>query len=205
MPVFSYLALKGRCKNCGAKIPKSSLWVEITGAVCGLLFALRFQNNLFALSLCHTALLFLTVSTVTDIKSGYIYDNWAFAGCFTPLLLRLAFGGVKPLLDGVLAAGFGFTLMFIIYICSRKKGMGLGDAYLMLSVGALLGVKLTILALYAAFIIGGLYAAAMLLLKKATRKTALPLAPFIAFGTIFSLLCYTYIFNLLQLIADEPF
>ena len=120
VPVFSYLALKGRCKNCGAKIPKSCLWVEITGAVCGLLFALRFQNNLFALSLCHTALLFLTVSTVTDIKSGYIYDNWAFAGCFTPLLLRLAFGGVKPLLDGVLAAGFGFTLMFIIYICSRN-------------------------------------------------------------------------------------
>lgn len=205
IPIFSYLFLKGRCRNCGAKIPKTCFAAELAGALCGIFFVLRFGCNFFALALCHTALLFLIFSAATDLKSGYIYDNWAYAGCFAGLALRFVFGGFRPLLDGVFGAFSGFALMFAIYLCSRKKGMGLGDAYLMLTVGAVLGFKLTILALYATFIAGGLYAISMLLMKKASRKTALPLAPFLAGGTIIALLVYPHIFNLVKLTADKPF
>lgn len=33
IPVFSWLALRGKCRHCGASIPTRSLWVEIAFAI----------------------------------------------------------------------------------------------------------------------------------------------------------------------------
>jgi len=187
-PIFSYLLLKGRCKHCNEKIAQEHFIAEVAGALCGALFAVRFGQNLFALALCHTAFVFLLFSTVTDIKTGYVYDNWAYAMAVTALAIRLLFGGFTAFADGIYGLAAGFSLFFAIYLCSRKKGMGLGDACIMLGIGAVLGLKLTIFALYSTFFIGALYAIPMLVSKKATRKTALPLVPFLAAGTLIALL-----------------
>lgn len=66
--------------------------------------------------------------------------------------------------------------------------MGLGDACIMLGIGAVMGLKLTLFSLYIAFLIGAVYSVPLLLTKKATRKTALPLVPFLAAGTMIALL-----------------
>jgi len=187
-PIFSFLFLRGQCRHCGAKIDRACFWSEIAGAVCGTIFACRFGFNFFALALCHTAFVFLFFSTVTDIKSGYVYDNWAYAMAVTALAIRFLFGSFVAFADGIYGAAAGFSLFFAIYLCSRKKGMGLGDACIMLGIGAVLGLKMTLVSLYVAFFIGAVYSVPLLLTKKATRKTALPLVPFLTAGTMIALL-----------------
>ncbi|MDO4952540.1 MAG: prepilin peptidase [Synergistaceae bacterium] len=203
-PIFSFLFQKGRCKNCKAEIPRESLIVEFIGVFCGALFAARFCFSP-ALLFCHTAFLFLLFSALTDIKSGYIYDNWAFAMAGFGLAERLLFGGFHALADGISGALAGFALLFAIYLLSRKKGMGLGDAYLMLGFGAIFGWKITLLGLYCAFFAGGCTAAVLLLAKKASRKTALPLVPFLATGALLAVEIYPAVFGYLGITADLPF
>lgn len=144
-------------------------------------------------------------SAVTDLKSGYVYDNWAFAAAVCGIAVRAVFCGAAAVLDGIYGALFGFALMFVIYLASRKKGMGLGDAYFMLGCGALFGLKMTILGLYCAFLAGGCFAAVLLLGKRATRKTALPLVPFLAAGSFLSLIIYPAVFVWFGITADMPF
>lgn len=187
-PIFSYLLLKAHCKHCGKKIAAEYIAAETTGFICGIFFALRFGCNIFALSLCHTAFLFLFFCSYTDIKSGYVYDNWAYAMAVFGLALRLVFGGFLAFCDGLYGAACGFSLFFAIYLCSRKKGMGLGDACISLGIGAVLGLRLTLAAVYIAFIIGAIYTVPLLITKKATRKTALPLVPFLSAGVFIALL-----------------
>ena len=203
-PIFSFLFQKGRCKNCGAEIARECLYTELLGAACGALFAARFGFSP-ALLFCCTAFLFLLFSALTDAKSGYIYDNWAFAMAGFGLAERLLFGGLQALTDGITGALAGFALLFAIYLFSRKKGMGLGDAYLMLGFGALFGWKITLLGLYCAFFAGGCTAAVLLLAKKASRKTALPLAPFLAAGALLAVEIYPAVFGYLGITADWPF
>ncbi len=204
LPLFSYIALGGKCSRCGAKIPAECLAAEIIGVFCGALFALRFSFTP-ALLICHTAFLFFLFSAVTDLKSGYVYDNWAFAAAVCGIAVRAVFCGGAAVFDGVCGALTGFALMFVIYLASRKKGMGLGDAYFMLGYGALFGLKMTILGLYCAFLAGGCFAAVLLLGKRATRKTALPLVPFLAAGALVSLIIYPAVFAWFGITADVPF
>lgn len=46
VPVFSYLALRGRCRHCKAPIPAGSLWVEVAMAVVGMALAWGLQSLL---------------------------------------------------------------------------------------------------------------------------------------------------------------
>ena len=48
IPIFSYLFLKGRCRNCHSKIPLSYLVVEI---VTGLLYAAIYHSFKFSFEL----------------------------------------------------------------------------------------------------------------------------------------------------------
>ena len=60
--------------------------------------------------------------------------------------------------------------------------MGVGDAMLMLGIGAFLGWRFLIIALYLGFMTGGLVVIPLLIMKKVSRKDAVPLGPFLAFG-----------------------
>lgn len=203
-PIFSYLLLGGKCRHCGAKIPAECLTAELAGAFCGAFFALRFGLSP-ALILCHTAFLFLLFSTVTDLKNGYVYDACAFTMAAAGLAERFIFGGINAVTDGIIGAAAGFLLLFAIYLFSRKKGMGLGDAYFMTGYGAVFGWKMALLGLYCSFLAGGVYAVALLITKKATRKTSLPLIPFIFAGTMIALAIYPQLFAWFMTSADTPF
>ena len=96
------------------------------------------------------------------------------------LLLRLA-GGLPAALDGAAGAAAGFAFIYAIIFLSRGR-MGTGDAVLMLGIGAFTGLKLAAAALYIGFMTGGVTALVLLAAKKVTRKSAVPLGPFLCAG-----------------------
>jgi leader peptidase (prepilin peptidase)/N-methyltransferase len=185
VPIVSFLVQKGRCRRCEAPIPKRSLAVEIVCAVGAGLLAWRWGPGWAGL-LALAVFFSLAFNALTDIHSGYIYDVTALLPILPFALLRSA-GGLPALFDGAVGALLGFAVVAVIIIASRG-GMGWGDAMLMAGCGAGLGWRLTGLALYLGFMVGGIVALALLVLRKVERKTALPLAPFLAVGAFLALL-----------------
>jgi len=201
VPILSYIFLRGKCRYCKRHIPARYFIVEIAGGLAGGLLAWRWGFSYSAVIALITGYGLLLNST-TDLYSGYIYDLYALIPGFICLLLRIA-GGLHGIMDGVEGALLGFGVIAAIILISRG-GMGWGDASLMAGVGAALGWKMTAVALYLGFMVGGTIAIALLLLKIVKRKDAIALGPFLATGGFLSLLCGPYILAYFCVSAGWP-
>jgi leader peptidase (prepilin peptidase) / N-methyltransferase len=164
VPVFSWLWLRGKCRECGEPISPMYPLVELA---TGLLFVTCYWE--FGLSQATVKWLFLTclviVLSITDLRVRLLPDvvNWpGFAAgllfsSVVPLhdgaaaLLSEAFFHGMPsahllgLLDGLLGAALGsFVLWGFAKLYKRvrgREGMGMGDVKMMAMVGAFLGVR----------------------------------------------------------------
>ncbi|MFD0146090.1 MULTISPECIES: prepilin peptidase [unclassified Streptomyces] len=93
---------------------------------------------------------------------------------------------VHALLGGV-ALGGGYLVLFLI----RPSGMGLGDVKLALCVGAALGWYgwgVLFVGTFAAFFAGSLYGLGLVVLRRGSRKSAIPFGPFMIGGALVGLL-----------------
>ena len=90
-----------------------------------------------------------------------------------------------------LGAGVGAFLFFLLVALSYPQGMGAGDVKLAGLIGLLVGFPGVLIALWISVVSGGLVAITLLLLRKKTRKDALPFGPFLALGAITVLLVGT--------------
>lgn len=128
----------------------------------------------------------LIVLAVFDFFYGYLYDGWvALLGIIA--LITATVGGwavFGAALACALSAG-GF--MCLVRLFSRG-GLGLGDVKLVAVIGLYLGYSYTVLALFIAFVLGGLVATFLLLTRRAGRHSRLPFGPFLAAGSIATML-----------------
>ncbi|MCR5336274.1 MAG: prepilin peptidase [Synergistes sp.] len=201
IPVVSFIALGGRCRSCGAKIPLRHLTAEIAAAAVLSFAALRFGLS-SAFFFSAAALPFAAFHTLTDIETGYIYDSWAIAMAAAGLLLRVPHGAAA-LADGAAGAAAGFASMCAIIAASRGK-MGLGDAMLAAGIGAFMGLKMTFAALYLAFLAGGITVLPLLIAKKVTRRTAVPFGPFLCAGMLAAMFFGSTILTLFGFMPSWP-
>lgn len=207
IPLFSYIGLGGRCRNCKTRISPQYICVEfITGFIFTALF-LKFKDTLFlstsvfAISYVYYAIIFsiFMVVVVYDIKHKIIPDMLSLIlGGFT--FIGLFFFGTSP--DGspvfylhiptVLQffSGILISLPFALFwLISGGRWMGFGDAKLCLSIGWLLGVPLALSGLVIAFWSGSIVGVALIILSKNSKvgkfqmKSEIPFAPFLVFGT----------------------
>ncbi|WP_078655832.1 prepilin peptidase [Streptomyces fulvoviolaceus] len=92
---------------------------------------------------------------------------------------------------GALALGSAFFVLFLI----NPGGMGFGDVKLALGLGAVLGWygwPTVMLGTFAAFLFGALYGGALVVARRAGRKTAIPFGPFLIAGAYVGLLIGAY-------------
>ncbi|MEW2257628.1 A24 family peptidase [Streptomyces sp. NPDC047869] len=94
-------------------------------------------------------------------------------------------------LYGTLALGGGYLALFLI----NPSGMGFGDVKLALGMGAVLGWygwPTLLLGTFAGFLFGALYGGALVVARRAGRKTAVPFGPFLIAGAFTGLLIGAY-------------
>ena len=111
----------------------------------------------------------------------------AYAGTALLLLISAAVGGpwsalFRALLGGLALAGFYLLLMVI-----SPSGMSLGDVKLAASLGTLLawfGWRLLLAGGFAGFLLGGVFAGALLVSRRADRKQPIPFGPFMIAGAV---------------------
>ncbi|MFI9819847.1 prepilin peptidase [Streptomyces sp. NPDC052013] len=92
---------------------------------------------------------------------------------------------------GALALGAGYFVLFLI----NPAGMGFGDVKLALGAGAVLGWygwPTVMLGTLAGFLSGALYGGALVVARRAGRKTAIPFGPFLIAGAFAGLLVGAY-------------
>ncbi|MFJ1972999.1 prepilin peptidase [Streptomyces sp. NPDC087903] len=92
---------------------------------------------------------------------------------------------------GALALGGAFFVLFLI----NPGGMGFGDVKLALGIGAVLGWygwPTVMLGTFAAFLLGALYGGALVVTRRAGRKTAIAFGPFLIAGGYVGLLIGAY-------------
>lgn len=212
IPVISFLFQKGRCRGCASRISHQYPLVEI---ITGLIFValaynflpyLYFSTNLFVFLLSYYVFLFsiLLVITVYDIRHKIIPDKLAFVfGLFSFILIFINQSGVgglfvTPTLWQLLAGPILALPFALIWLFSKGRLIGLGDAKLILGIGWMLGVSLGLSALVISFWMGALFGVTVLALSKLkiSMKTEIPFAPFLALGTFIAFIFHINIFIL---------
>jgi leader peptidase (prepilin peptidase) / N-methyltransferase len=180
IPVFSWLILRGKCRNCGLPISPMYPLVELA---TGLIFVLTYYESGISL-LTLKWLIFsclIIVLVVTDFRVRLLPDLINFPGMAMGLVLafrvpipdstagilffligfrkfRLQTDLFFNVLSAVLGALLGSLLLWgaaAVYKLLRKRdGMGMGDVKMMAMVGAFLGPRATFLTILLGTLLG---------------------------------------------------
>ena len=193
IPVFSYLWLRGRCRYCGAAIPRRILWMELGTAVLFGLACWRFEVSIeLAIALFYICI--LMVLMVIDWEKGLILNKIVFPAIVASIVISAAFSLFLPDIEIVpfigraaIGGGIGLVIFLLIVIVSRG-GMGWGDVKLAALIGLATGFPLIFIALLIGVVLGGVVAALLLVFKIKKRKEAIPFGPFLAIAAIATLL-----------------
>lgn len=127
------------------------------------------------------ALACLAISAASDLQTGYIFDLVTGSSGILVLLCAAASGNVSGALLGALAAG---GVLFVLYILTRGRGMGLGDVKLAAILGAGLGAMTSLIAIGIAFVLGATIVVACLLARRMRRGDTVRFGPYLALGAI---------------------
>jgi len=213
-PVLSYLALRGRCRTCGCRIPPRYAVVELfTGAL--FVIALGVAETIPALLIIWLISAILVVITVYDLYHFIIPDGLTIA-LTVVVAVWLGYqvwempGLVDTLPLRVLAAVGGAGFYLFLWRISHGTWLGFGDVKLAFPLGLLVGPSLVFSFVVLSFWIGAIISVALILWQRygggqpalqirttqLTMKSAVPFAPFL----IASALSVFYLhFNVLSL------
>lgn len=206
VPLLSYLALKGKCRNCGDRISPRYFWIEL---LCGVVWWGLWRYYGFSPLLWPVLVLvsILIAITFTDFETGLIPDKLTFTGAAAGLILSAAFPEVhdkfiwyEGLLESFLGFWAGGILLYTIGILGKlafkKDSMGGGDIKLLAMMGTFLGVKKVIFCV----MLSPFFALPFALYMKYVRKSeTIPYGPFLALsGFVFYIAgpqIMTWVFN----------
>ncbi len=186
IPVLSYILLKGRCRDCGSRIPWRYPLVELLTGSFGALTILRFGLDATAL-VSFLLVCALLVVTFIDLDHHIIPDVISLPGIL--LGLAASFGpGLVPPTDALIGLLLGGGVLFLVawgyQWLARREGMGGGDIKLLAMIGAFLGWKGVAVTLFIASLTGTLAGLAVMLRRTEGMKAAVPFGPFLSIGAI---------------------
>ncbi|MEX2461352.1 MAG: prepilin peptidase [Paenibacillaceae bacterium] len=186
VPVFSYLGLRGKCQYCSARI---SAIYPLGEATTAMLFGVLTWHYEVTAELL-VALVFasiLVVTVITDLRERLIPNRIVYPGIIVIALFRI-FTHTLPLYNYLLAFLIGGGVILAISILGslllRKESMGGGDIKLFALIGLVVGIKLIFLAIFLASLFGTLYGVYLMLVRRYSRDTYIPFAPFIAVSSL---------------------
>lgn len=193
VPVFSWLALRGRSRCCGQAISARYPLTETTLAVVFATIAIRFHDEPGQMALGLIFASMLMAITLTDLERRIIPNKILLVGSIIGLVcLAISDPGAIPVHIAAAAGAGGF---FFLVALAYPGGMGLGDVKLAAAMGLFLGVEVipaVLIALAAGAAVG------LVLIGRhgaAARKRAIPFGPFLAFGGIVALLAGNSLIN----------
>lgn len=190
IPLASFLILRGRCRQCGVNIRWQYPLVEFYSGLVFLgsfmqfwslgvsqwlftVFLLEIFLILAVIDYHHLILPDLLVILMVMAAVGVYICQWMFG------YSALSFASSGSVIFNLLSAVILFSILFVPWLISGGRWLGLGDAKLLAVIGFIFGLKGGLLILYGAVVIGALAGLVLWLSRRATLKTKLPLGAFI--------------------------
>lgn len=210
IPLFSWLFLRGKCAFCNTKISAQYPIVELLSGLIVLALSIKFGFS-FPMVLIAFSFLTLLALSMIDFRYKMVPDSLNLLALTFAILGAWSISGIAVNFQNALLFAGGFTLLrfTISYMLTssahrhaRKtitpwtknyhtypfiEAMGEGDIMVAATMGALLGVKLTLVAIF----LSALLALPVMLyvMRGSKEEQRVPFVPFLAMATF---LVYMY-------------
>lgn len=184
IPLFSWLASRGKCHACQHKISKRYPLIELSTAVATTLIVHHFGLNLLGgFALLFTW--FLIIICVIDMEHQLILDKLSLPLLWIGLLINTQSLLTTPS-DAILGAAAGYLILWLLFhafkLFTGKEGMGFGDFKLLAALGAWFGLaslpQIILIASLGSIVVGILLAVSRI---KSLQDT-IPFGPYLAMG-----------------------
>ena len=184
IPIISYLMLKGRCSECGSKIPLSYLVVEI---VTGALFAVCY--HVFGISIeLLIGIIFissLVIVIISDIEYMIILDEILIVSTLVVAVIYVIFLGLEQAAYHIYSGVGAFVIMYSIKLLGdklfKKESLGGGDIKLMFLFGMVLGLPMSVCTIFLATFIA--FPVALIILFS-NKENVIPFGPFLSMAAM---------------------
>ena len=192
VPIFSYIFLKGKCKNCKKKI---SLFYPLFELTTGILFALAYIvfGGTVNLAIALILISVLLIIMISDYQTMIIPDEVLIVGAISLAIALFIKGGLNLLLFSLINGIVAFTIMFLIKklgdFMFKKESMGGGDIKLMFLFGMVFGYEMCLVIIAMASFIGLPISIFLLFLPKKRKYkdvpiNSIPFGPFLAIAAL---------------------
>lgn len=195
VPIVSWLLLRGRCRDCGARFSSRYMLVELANALFYLAIFARLGISTGALLVA--AIVSMTIVLIfIDLDVQYLPDVVTFPGIAVGLAIGvLGLGRLYPGMllapvwwDSLAGALIGAGLIYGVNLLYRAvrgfDGMGMGDAKMLAMVGAAMGWKAVLPVLFLASMVGALFGVAMMSRGDKGWQTQLPFGVFLGLAVL---------------------
>jgi leader peptidase (prepilin peptidase)/N-methyltransferase len=182
IPVFSYLALRGRCSECGTRISPRYPLIEILTGILSAIVAWHFGYG-WPLA---AALLFtwsMIPLSVIDLEHQLLPDAIILPVLWAGLVLSL-FGVFVDSTTSIIGAAAGYLSLWTVYqvfrLLTGKQGMGFGDFKLLALCGAWMGWQALPAIIVLSSLVGAVVGISLILVRGRDRNLPIPFGPYLA-------------------------
>lgn len=182
VPLFSWLALGGKCRHCKAPIspqyPIVELLTMLLFVACVWRFGFGWQG--FG-AMVFTG--FLVALSGIDLRTQLLPDQLTLPLMWLGLIAASdnLYFGAKPALLGAVA---GYLSLWVVWWLFKqvtgKEGMGHGDFKLLAAIGAWTGLKGILPTILISSLVGAIIGSIWLAMKGRDRATPIPFGPYLA-------------------------
>ena len=186
IPLISYLALRGRCRNCREGISLQYPLVELLTAIMALLlfwkFGLTWKFLFFFIFACA-----LIVIAFVDFERQIIPDIITLPGIpffFLAAVFAMGVPWLEAVLGVLIGGGILYAIAFGYELITKREGMGGGDIKLLAMLGAFFGWKSLFFILLVSSFLGAIVGISVMLIKGKDMKYAVPFGPFLSLAAL---------------------
>lgn len=189
IPIASFFFLRGRCRDCGARISWRYPFIEFLTACLSLTLYLKLglTAEFWVLFMFCAALLAIFW---IDLDHMIIPDIISLNGII--LGIAAAAAGCTPGIDwkfSLLGAALGAAALYVPAVVYEKlrgiEGLGAGDVKLLAMIGAFVGPYGVIFVLFCSSLVGSMCALMSMAFRQIESTTPIPFGPFLTAAAVF--------------------
>lgn len=186
IPIFSWIFLRGKCRQCAAPF---SIRYPIVEFLSALLFAGAFLRYGWSWNFVEMMpfLFGLLVVSVIDLDHFLLPDVFTLSGIvigFVGSFLNPDRTWLDSLFGILMGGGFLWSLAYFYYLLRKEDGMGGGDIKLLAWIGAVLGWKAIPFVILVSSITGSVVGIFVAIQQKKGMKAMIPFGPYLALGAV---------------------
>jgi leader peptidase (prepilin peptidase)/N-methyltransferase len=182
IPVFSWLALRGKCRSCKAPIsiqyPAVELLTMLLVLACVWQFGFGWQGFGAIVLTC-----FLIALAGIDLRTQLLPDQLTLPLMWLGLVAahEQLYLGLKPSVEGAIVGYLSlWSVWWLFKQLTGKEGMGHGDFKLLAALGAWIGLKGILPTILLSSVVGAIIGSVWLAMKGRDRATPIPFGPYLA-------------------------